>query len=228
MAMDHFQTNTVDSASWYKACRDSDYQVRSAAYTALFNYLSRVALQIVYDQPEAEALAQDCAQTAVIRIHQRLEECREPAAFRAWARQITSHIAIDTLRRRARLTFAAEDELDAIPFADSPLSLEEQTAVAANLQDLYTAIRQAPISDRSRRVVIGRYLQELPDETLATIESKLAGKETLPSHIQVTRAKNIAKLRQWPPLLELLDSPAAGKEAEGTNVFNIGEGENGR
>jgi hypothetical protein len=60
------------------------------------------------------------------------------------------------------------------------------------------------------------------------MESKLAGVETLPSHIQVTRAKNIAKLRQWPPLLALLDSPAAGKESEAANVSHIGEGENGR
>lgn len=196
----------MDSANWYHACQDTDQAVRSAAYTALFAYLSRVALQVVYDQPEAEALAQDCAQTALIRIHERLDECREPAAFRAWARQITSHIAIDTLRRRARLTFVAEAELDAASrsAALAELPLEEQTAVAAHHQALYTAIQRAPISDRSRRVVIGRYLQELPDELLAEVESKLAKTTTLPSHIQVTRAKNIAKLRQWPPLVELL------------------------
>ncbi|HRQ36516.1 MAG TPA: RNA polymerase sigma factor [Chloroflexota bacterium] len=196
----------TDNATWFHACQHADLQVRSAAYTALFTYLSRVALQIVYDQPAAESLAQDCAQTALIRIHQRLDECREPAAFHAWARQIASHIAIDALRRRARLTFAAEDELDAVlsSAALAQPALEEQTAVASHHQALYTALQRAPISDRSRRVVIGRYLQDLPDETLAAIESKLTGTATLPSHIQVTRAKNIAKLRQWQPLLDLL------------------------
>lgn len=215
----------MDSAVWYHDCQAANPQ----AYTALFTYLSQVALQVVYDQPEAEALAQDCAQTALIRIHQRLEECREPAAFRAWARQIASHIAIDTLRRRARLTFAADDDLDHIlsnTAVEKP-TLEEQTAVAAHLHDLYVVIQRAPISDRSRRVVIGRYLQELPDDILAQIESKLAGADTLPSHIQVTRAKNIAKLRGWPPLLELLDIPGAGKESAVTNVSKTGEGENG-
>lgn len=195
----------TDSAAWYNACQHADPD----AYSALFVYLSRVALQVVYDQPEAEALAQDCAQTALIRIHQRLDECREPAAFRVWARQIASHIAIDALRRRARLTFAAEDDLDVVLSGASlgqPL-LEEQTAVAAHLQDLYAALQRAPISDRSRRVVIGRYLQELPDDVLAALESKRAGTAVLPSNIQVTRAKNITKLRQWPPLLALLEVP---------------------
>lgn len=195
----------TDSATWYNACQRAEPD----AYSALFVYLSRVALQVVYDQPEAEAMAQDCAQTALIRIHQRLGECREPAAFRVWARQIASHVAIDTLRRRARLTFAAEDDLDVVLSGAAlaqPL-LEEQTAVAAHLQDLYAALQRAPISDRSRRVVVGRYLQELPDDVLAALESKRAGTAVLPSHIQVTRAKNIAKLRQWPPLLALLEVP---------------------
>ncbi|MCL4264125.1 MAG: RNA polymerase sigma factor [Anaerolineae bacterium] len=200
--MNHAPPAYMDSATWYHACQDANPQ----AYAALFSYLSRVALQVVYDQPEAEALAQDCAQTALIRIHQRLDACHEPAAFRAWARQIASHIAIDALRRRARLTFAAEDDLDHIlnNVAVEKPTLEDETAVAAHLHDLYAAIQQAPISDRSRRVVIGRYLQDLPDEILAEIESKLAEMETLPSHIQVTRSKNIAKLRQWPPLVILL------------------------
>jgi RNA polymerase sigma factor (sigma-70 family) len=202
----------MDGETWYRACQEPDLPTQTAAFTTLFVYLSRVALHIVYDQPGAETLAQDCAQTALIRIHQRLAECREPAAFRTWSRQIVSHIAIDTLRRRARLTFASEDELDTMSSslaAEQP-TLEEQTAATLHTQALHTAIQSAPISDRSRRVVIGRYLQELPDEVLATLESKLTGVEMLPSHIQVTRSKNIAKLRQWPPLLDLL--AGSGKE----------------
>lgn len=222
-------TTYNDSTTWYNACQDTDHQARADAYTALFAYLSRVALHIVIDQPEAEALAQDCAQTAVIRIHQRLHECREPAAFRTWARQIASHIAIDALRRRARLTFAAEDELDTVSTyaAEKLPTLEEQTAVALHLQELHMVIQHAPISDRSRRVVIGRYLHDLPDETLADNESELARKQALPSHIQVTRAKNMAKLRQWPPLLRLLDIPIEGKETAVPNVSHLGEDKDG-
>lgn len=197
-----------DSAAWFAACQDTDPQVQAAAYTALFAYLSRVALHIVYDQPEAEALAQDCAQLALIRIHRRLTECREPSAFRTWARQMVSHLAIDALRRRSRLTFAAEDELETVlaGTAEKLPSLEEHMTTETTLADLYAVLQSAPISERSRRVVIGRYLQALADEPLAEAESKLVGKPVLPSHIQVTRAKNMAKLRTWEPLLALLET----------------------
>lgn len=197
----------TDSTTWFAACQNQDPQVQAAAYEALFAYLSRVALHIVRDQPGAEDLAQDCAQVALIRIHERLEECREPAAFRTWARQIVSHQAIDALRRRSRLTFAAEDELDsALPETAGDESLPEETVALADTESaLYAAIHSAPISDRSRRVVIGRYLQELPDEPLAERESELTATTVLPSHIQVTRAKNMAKLRTWEPLLALLE-----------------------
>jgi RNA polymerase sigma factor (sigma-70 family) len=197
----------TDSTTWFAACQDPDPQAQASAYEALFIYLSRAARHIVRDQPGAEALAQDCAQIALIRIHERLDECREPAAFRTWARQIVSHLAIDSLRRRSKLTFAAEDELEFVLHegADDDASLEEEIATADNESALYVTIHNAPISDRSRRVVIGRYLQELPDEPLAERESKLAGKTVLPSHIQVTRAKNMAKLRTWEPLLSLLE-----------------------
>jgi RNA polymerase sigma factor (sigma-70 family) len=197
----------TDSNTWFAACQNSDPQVQATAYEALFIYLSRVALHIVRDQPGAEDLAQDCAQIALIRIHERLEECREPAAFRTWARQIVSHLAIDSLRRRSRLTFAAEDELEVVLYdtaVDRP-SPEEEAATTDNESVLYATIQSAPLSERSRRVVIGRYLQELPDEPLAERESQLAGQTVLPSHIQVTRAKNMAKLRTWEPLLTLLE-----------------------
>jgi hypothetical protein len=53
-------------------------------------------------------------------------------------------------------------------------------------------------------VVVGRYFDEQPDEALARTESDLAGQTVLPSHIQVTRAKNLAKLRGDTALLEQL------------------------
>ena len=53
--------------------------------------------------------------------------------------------------------------------------------------------------------MIGRYLDDLPDELLAQDESRLAGQAVLPSHVQVTRAKDIARLRHWPPLRKLLE-----------------------
>jgi RNA polymerase sigma factor (sigma-70 family) len=192
-----------DSAELYAACRSVDPLVQADAYEALWGYLYQVVLQMVHDQPDAEDLAQDCAQIALIRVHERLAECREPAAFRAWARRIASRVAIDELRSRRKLVPFPEDdaeETSAQPIAypqPPPEVFVLEEISRAELRDL---ISRAPISERSRRVVLGRYLDDIPDEQLAQEESRLEGRPVLPSHLQVTRAKNIAVLRDWEPL----------------------------
>jgi RNA polymerase sigma factor (sigma-70 family) len=184
----------------YAACRSTDPLIQAAAYETLWGYLFRVALQITRDQPRAEALAQDCAQDALIRVHKRLEECRRPAAFRAWARRIVINLALDALRRAKRETLAGEDEWERTS-TSAPSKLERK--VLAN--ELFALISQAPISDRSRRVVLGRYLNGLPDELLAQEESRRAARSVRPSHVQVTRSKDLSRLRDWEPLQAFRD-----------------------
>ncbi len=211
----------ASSAELYAACRSTDLQVQSIAYTMLWQYLCRVALQIVRDQPDPEALAQDCAQEALVRIHERLAECARPEAFHAWARRIAANAAIDELRRLRRLVpLAEEDEYEGGPSTRGAgagagaIRAPEPTADAggpdqADLAELRALLQRAPISARSCRVVIGRYLDSLPDEALAEVESRLAGGSVLPSHVQVTRTKDIARLRQWEPLRTFLKPPEA-------------------
>lgn len=196
------------SVELYAACREAGLPAQAVAYETLWRYLYRVALQILYDQPEAEALAQDCAQAALVRVHERLAECREPAAFLAWARRIAAHAAIDELRRRRRLAPLAEEPEDTpAHFAQSRQpSFEAAVVEQASQAELRRIIDQAPISDRSRRAVLGRYLDDAPDEALAQAESWLAGQPVLPSHVQVTRSKDIARLRNHPPLRAFLAS----------------------
>lgn len=199
----------ADSASLFAACRSGDPPTQEAAYRSLWSYLYRVALQILHDQADAQALAEDCAQAAIIRVHERQEQCREPAAFLAWARRIAAHAAIDELRRLRRLLPANDDghnDLSALAAEDD--SLEASVADAIDLAALRALIARAPISDRSRRAVAGRYLDGAPDERLARAESELAGRTVLPSHLQVTRTKDIAKLRDYAPLRAFLDQEA--------------------
>ncbi len=197
------------SAELYTACNSPEPQTQTAAYTALWQYLCRVALQIVYDQPDPEALAQDCAQDALIRVHERLAECARPEAFHAWARRIVANVAIDELRRQKRLVpLADDDEHDAapaVPAGEAPA--EAPGAGQIDLADLRALLLRAPISARSSRVVLGRYLDNLPDEELAEAEGRLAGRPVLPCHVQVTRTKDIERLRHWEPLRAFLKPP---------------------
>lgn len=195
-----------ENSALYLACQSQDIPTQTAAFQAVWSYLYRVALKLVYDQPNAADVAQDCAQRALIRVHERLAECQEPAAFRAWARQIVSHLAIDYLRQQKRLLPLEDEESETAVSLPAPTPTpEDQTITTLTTHELYTHIAQAPISDRSRRVVIGRYRDDLPDEHLAQRESQLTNQTVLPSHIQVTRAKNIAKLRNYEPLRQFLE-----------------------
>lgn len=201
------QQATMNSTDLYAACSSSVVAEQEAAYHVLWVYFVRVALQVVYKEPDATDLAQDCAQIALIRVHERLAECREPRAFRTWARRIVSHVAIDALRRRKRQVALNEDKAGNEKFynpSENQLLPEPAVLEKIRLAELRNLINLAPISGRSRRVVLGRYLDAVPDESLARVESKLANQEVLPSHIQVTRAKNMAKLRNWPSIRTFL------------------------
>lgn len=192
-----------DSETLFTACGSSDTAVQAAAYQSLWTYLYRVAGHVADRQPDRDALAQDCAQQALIRIHQQRHTCAEPKAFRSWARRIVTNLVIDELRRRQRLQPISETAETYLQAAGD-VSLEEVTLDDLTENTLRQMLNAAPISGRSRRVVIGRYLDNQPDEALAAAESELAQKEIRPSHIQVTRAKNIAKLRRWEALRQLL------------------------
>ncbi len=193
-----------DSAELFAACGSAETAVQSAAYNELWQYLYRVALHVASTQADQEALAQDCAQRALIRIHQKRETCEEPQAFRSWCRRIVSNLVIDELRRRRRTQPLENTPDEVLASSSQQSSLEGQVTADLSLDELRTLLQQAPISDRSRRVVIGRYLDDEPDEVLAAVESDLDDQEVLPSHIQVTRSKNIAKLKKWDALRAIL------------------------
>ncbi len=203
MSQSQVQREQLTSSELYEACANSNTAVQTEGYQILWQYLYRIAYNISYKQPDAAALAQDCAQKALIRVHQQFDQCQEVNAFKSWARRIVSNLVIDELRRRKRLVRPTEEKpLEENPeFADDSLEtvvLAELTAVSLRL-----ILQKSPMSDRSQRVVIGRYLDNFPDEQLARTESGLTNQAVAPSHIQVTRAKNIAKLRQWDYLRSL-------------------------
>ena len=195
----------VDSADLYHACGSTDATVQATAYQTLWEYLFRIAFYLTAQQPDQEALAQDCAQRALIRIHRQRQRCDEPKAFRTWSRRIVSNLTIDELRRRKRLQPLPEPGQEAKLDQPTMPNPEIETAASLTTESLRQLLNTSPMSDRSRRVVIGRYLDERDDESLAQTESDLADDEIRPSHVQVTRSKNISKLKQWPLLQQFLE-----------------------
>ena len=201
------RTPFVESTMLYAQCNSGDVALQAEGYRTLWAYLYRIALQVVRDQADADALAQDCAQDALIRIHIRLAECSEPKAFRSWTRRIVTNICIDELRKRNRLHLADEapDELHGKEVVESNLSTEAVVVDWESAHSIRQGLRQAPISERSYRAMVGRYLDDVPDEELARRESERTGQTLRPSHLQVTRSKNLSKLRKWDHLSNFLE-----------------------
>lgn len=191
------QKGLVDGLALYNACRSQDADMQRSGYEALWKYLYSRILHLVSDQPDAEDVAEDCCQDALIIIYEKLDELREPAAFKGWARTIAVNLAKDELKKRKRLS-----PIDDI---DQSIDLTAPTDSKGNGEDeLSRLINLAPISNLSRRVVIGRYVNDQPDEELAALEGKDQTRRVLPSQLQVTRSKNFKKLRNWPMLRDYL------------------------
>ncbi len=192
---------TTDSQSLYAACGQDGSTAQTDAFGRIWDDLYRIAYRMLHERPGGDALAADCAQQALIKIHRNLAQCRNPAAFREWAAQVLRRVVLDELRRpeHARRVPLPEDD------AHSAWLAAPEPPPAGDLRALLlAAIERGPLSERSRRVVVGRYFHEQTDEALAQAESYGSPQPVLPSHIQVTRAKNLAKLRGDRALLERL------------------------
>jgi RNA polymerase sigma factor (sigma-70 family) len=188
----------VSSQQLYADCQQTSSIAQQRAYELLWRELYWIAYAMLIQQRDPAAIASDCTQKALIKIHQNLAQCQEPERFRSWAAQIVRRTVIDTLRQPAFTRQTELTDLHTGIAVDAPPEPNELRAF------LLHAIEHGPLSDRSRRVVLGRFFAEQPDEMLANQERALTGDDTLPSHIQVTRAKNLAKLRQQPSFLEQL------------------------
>lgn len=184
----------AESARLHQACLHGSPAQQQAAYRTLWGYLLPPVAYLLRNTPNADDLAADITQQALIRIHTRVQECHSPGAFRSWCRRIATNLALDELRRRKRLVQRSPEETG----ADRPAPSPEGTVLERiQAQELRTLLARSPMSQRSFRVVVGRFLDDRLDEELARQESELAGRSVLPAHIQVTRSKNLAKLRKW-------------------------------
>lgn len=182
----------ADNERLFAACRAEGSPEQTAAFQELWAGLYRAAWAMVARRPDGEAMAADCAQLALIKIHRNLSGCHSPERFRSWCAQVVRRIVLDELRRPAEARRAELPSDDAGPLAVPPPALPADGSLR---ELLLAAINGGALSPRSRRVVLGRYFEEQSDELLARAESHSGPDPVLPSHIQVTRAKNLAKLR---------------------------------
>ena len=118
----------------------------------------RLALRMCGNEADADEVAQE----AFLSAWRALPCFRGESKFSTWLYQLTTHAAIDLLRREKR-QIDAEDiaEIDAPDGAPSPQQLAEQ---AETQQAVRQAVLQLP--EEQRQVLLLRFLQELSYEEI--------------------------------------------------------------
>ena len=185
-----------DDRALYEAWLQDGTDAQEEAFAEIWHDLFRIAAAALRRYPDGEHLAEDCAQEAVMKILLRKHQCREPERFRGWTRTILRNVVRDTVARAEyRRRAPSPEDLAARPAP--PVLLSPPVDLHALLS---VVVERAGLSDRSLRAVRARYLDDLPrsDEQLAAEEGTSA------PNIQVTRAKNLAKLRHDVGLLQRL------------------------
>ena len=192
--MDHEWTDR----SLFDACRNEGSIEQGYAFESLHRDLYRIAHFMIgsTNYPDREAMAKDCAQEALEKVWRHLHTCRNPDKFRSWAKAVVRHHTLNELikqQRRRELSLELEEHVEVASETISPDKELEQRALQVSLLDV---MARAPMSQRSKRVVLGRYLEEKRDSQLAEEVSEAEGLVIRPSHIQVTRAKDLKRLRE--------------------------------
>lgn len=196
----------------YAACREEGSDRQRQVFALLYAEFYSIALFMVQSAatPEPQELAQDCAQESLIKVWKNLATCTQPTLFRHWAKTILRN---QTLNELAKLKRKREDSLDQALEHPLPANVSNPAVVVAQgekYNKLLDLLAAAPISERSRYVILAKYLAQMTEEEISQALSVQEQSDIRPSHVQVTRAKNFKKLSSDPELrrqfAELQDS----------------------
>ena len=119
----------------------------------------RLALRMCGNEADADEVAQD----AFLSAWKSLPNFRGDSRFSTWLYQLTSHAAIDLLRRQKRRP--ETEDLAAVSAADSAPSPQQQAERTETCQAVRAAVLALPAEQR--QVVVLRYMEELSYEEIS-------------------------------------------------------------
>lgn len=167
------------SITLFEACRQTtDVDLRERGFAELYNYLYRVARSRWPDQVE------DVIQQALVHIYQRIDRCRNPSAFLAFAMlSLRDAVRAEDRSRSNALELDSPSVMNiADPEATMPFSDEKE-----RLQVLQDALNR--LDDRQRQVVLLRFLDGLSDKTIG------ARLQITPGSVRVLRYRALKSLQ---------------------------------
>ena len=143
------------------------------------NQVFRLALRMCGNEADADEVAQE----AFLSAWKGLPNFRGESRFSTWLYQLTTHAAIDLLRREKRQ--AAAEDIDGITAPDDGPSPQQQAERAETRREVRAALMQLP--EEYRQVLLLRFMQELSYEEIGQALKLPAG--TVKSRLNRAKAQ---------------------------------------
>ena len=138
--------------------RRGDADAFEQLVTAYRNQVFRLALRMCGNEADADEVAQE----AFLSAWKGLPNFRGESRFSTWLYQLTTHAAIDLMRREKRQ--AAAEDIDEITAADDGPSPQQQVERTETQREIRSALMQLP--EEYRQVLLLRFMQELSYEEI--------------------------------------------------------------
>ena len=159
--------------------RRGDADAFEQLVAAYRNQVFRLALRMCGNEADADEVAQE----AFLSAWKGLPNFRGESRFSTWLYQLTTHAAIDLMRREKRQ--AAAEDIDGITAADDGPSLQQQAERAETRREVRSALMQLP--EEYRQVLVLRFMQELSYEEIGQTLKLPAG--TVKSRLNRAKAQ---------------------------------------
>jgi RNA polymerase sigma factor (sigma-70 family) len=207
-------TRTWTDRELYDALAQNGSDQQRQAFELLYQELYTISLFMLQTTaaPEPGALAQDCAQEAIVKAWKNLATCEQPDLLRSWAKTIVRNQTLNAIARLKRQTVDSIEAHVDEPLSDEGASPIEILAKKEKYETILALLAAAPLSERSRYVITAKFLAQMTEEEICQALSKREGTEIKPSHVQVTRAKNFKKIYSDAELLKKFRDLQDGRE----------------
>jgi RNA polymerase sigma-70 factor (ECF subfamily) len=155
-------TAELGSAQLVSLARENDLLAFEVLYRRHAAFAMNLAVRIQGNATDVEDVVHD----AFLRAHARLDELRDPDAFRAWLGAIVVRLVRTRLRRRRLLRSVGLGAADPVEL-DSIASHEAGPEVRAQLAQVYALLQTVPPDDRIAWTL--RHLEHHRLETVAEL-----------------------------------------------------------
>jgi RNA polymerase sigma factor (sigma-70 family) len=170
--------------------RDAD------AFGRLIGLFERTVLAIAYGVLKDASLAGDVAQDTFLRAWERLGELKEPATFPSWIARMARNQAIDTRRRRGRVSIGLPEAEPGEREPADPLRRVESTDTSLRVE---AALER--LDELTRCAVVLKYYEDLSSKQIGEVL------ELTPAAVDMRLSRARTQLRS------LLEEPSGSRPA---------------